>query len=192
MTCQLCQAYGREINKEDLQAVSTRLLPMSRAGLDVERNPLHVVHVALCVPDLLDEAGIIGLCPPLYKGLEGLLVLVPLLKFLVRRPFLDLRRGGVTAGALARFGLGFLTRGGFLLPLAAFVRAAASLRGRRRHGRRCTWDTVVIMNTPHVVSEVPLPGKATSGVGAFASLVGAKEGLVTVAMHRVGLTFMAQ
>jgi hypothetical protein len=39
--------------------------------------------MALCVPDLLDEVGIIRLCPTLNKGLESLLVLVPLLEFLV-------------------------------------------------------------------------------------------------------------
>lgn len=80
------------------------LLPMSRAGLDAERDLVHVFHMTLCIPILLDEVGIIGLCPALDERLEGLLVLVPSLKFLGGGPCLDLWRGGITAGALARLG----------------------------------------------------------------------------------------
>jgi hypothetical protein len=43
-----------------------------------------------------------------------------------------------------------------------------------------------------VVSEVPLPGESTSGVGALASFIGAEERLVAVTMHGVGLTLMAK
>jgi hypothetical protein len=43
-----------------------------------------------------------------------------------------------------------------------------------------------------VVSEVPLTGESTSGVGALASFISAEERLVTVTMHGVGLALMAK
>ena len=187
-------ASRETLDQEDLTNYSTRLRPMSGPRLDVDIDPLHVFHVALRVPDLLDEVGITGLRPPLNEGLQGLLVLVPLLEFLVRRAFLDLGRGGVPAGTLARLGQGLLTRGAFrgvLLPLAALARAAAG-RGRRRRRGRCPRDAVVVVDAPHVVPEVPLPGESTSRSGALASLVGAEEGLVAVAVHGVGLALMAE
>jgi len=169
---------------------------VSRPRLDVDVDPLHVFHMALRVPDLLDEVGVTGLRPALNEGLQGLLVLVPLLEFLVRRAFLDLGwRGGVPAGTLARFGQGLLTSGAFrgvLLPLAALARAASRRGRRRRRGHGCPRDAVVVVDAPHVVPEVPLPGESTSRGGALAPFVGAEEGFITVAVHGVGLTLMAE
>lgn len=159
-------------------------------------DSLHVIHVALRVYHLLLEVGIIGLRPPLDKGLEGLLVLVPLLEFLVCRAFLDLRHSGITAGTMAGLGRGLLTSGalrGILLPLAALGRAASGRgRRRRRSSGWCAWNTVVVMHTPHVVPEVPLPGESASGIGAIAPFIGAEERLVAVAMHGVSLALMAE
>lgn len=48
------------------------------------------------------------------------------------------------------------------------------------------------MHTLHVVTEIPVAGKAISEDASFTTIIGAKEGLVAVSMHGVGLTLVSE
>jgi len=52
--------------------------------------------------------------------------------------------------------------------------------------------TVVIVNPSHVVLEVPLPGETVADDRALATRVCAEVRLLTMAVHGMGLTLMAQ
>lgn len=51
---------------------------------------------------------------------------------------------------------------------------------------------MVIVNALHVISKVPLAGKAVSKNSTFAALVDAEERLVSVAVQAMSLPLMAQ
>lgn len=52
--------------------------------------------------------------------------------------------------------------------------------------------TRVVVHALHMVTEVPVAGKAISLDAAFAAFVTAEEGLVSVAMHGMGFSLMAE
>jgi hypothetical protein len=52
-----------------------------------------------------------------------------------------------------------------------------------------TW---VIVDSLHVVSEVPVAWKAIPGNSAFTPLIGAEEWLVAVSMHGMSFALMAE
>ena len=76
-----------------------------------------------------------------------------------------------------------------VLPLASAGRGGRSRRGR---GSRLGRGAVVVVDSPHVVPEVPLSGEAVSRLGALASFIGAEVWFLTVTVHGVGLTLMAE
>lgn len=51
---------------------------------------------------------------------------------------------------------------------------------------------MVVMNTLHVVTQVPLAGESISRNGALTALINTEERLVAMTMKSVGLTFMAE
>lgn len=51
---------------------------------------------------------------------------------------------------------------------------------------------MVIVDTLHVVAEVPLAGESVSVDGTLTTLINTKERLVTVTVESVGLTLMAE
>lgn len=51
---------------------------------------------------------------------------------------------------------------------------------------------MVVMNTLHVVTQVPLAGESISRNGALTALINTEERLVAMTMESVGLTFMAE
>lgn len=59
-------------------------------------------------------------------------------------------------------------------------------------GRRASGATVVVVDTLHVVSEVPLARKTISGDSTLTSFIHAQEGLVTMTMKTVRLTLMTE
>jgi len=50
----------------------------------------------------------------------------------------------------------------------------------------------VIVNSFHVVSEIPVPWKAISGNSSLTPLIGAKEGLIAMSMHCMSFALMAE
>lgn len=50
----------------------------------------------------------------------------------------------------------------------------------------------IIVDALHVVTKIPVAWEAISGNSSLAAIIGAKEGLVAVAMETVGLTLMAE
>lgn len=51
---------------------------------------------------------------------------------------------------------------------------------------------MVVVHTLHVIAEVPLAREAVALNGTLAALIDAEEGLVTVSMQSVSLTFVTQ
>jgi len=156
------------------------------------RDFTHGSQMLLCIPEVLSADGVIRLDVSLKESLKGLVMLVPLTTTQVR-----LSLSGLCGSRLAC--LGRLTRAGLFLAsllVLALVLPLPATRGcggsRRRRGSRLSSSAVVIVNPPHVVSQVPLTGKSMSGKRAFAALISAEIRLLTMAMHGVGLTLMPE
>jgi len=154
--------------------------------------------VILGILDEVEALGVLRLEVALDKILQRLLVVIPLVN--VDGGGLELGSlGGVgsrLAGALgrrpprARLLLGSLLLLALALPLASTGRGAGP-GGGGRDGRGSS-GAVVVVNSPHVVPQVPLAWEAMSGQGALASLIGAQIRLLTVTVHGVGLTLMPE
>lgn len=139
----------------------------------------------------------------MVKGIWGIVKLqVCLQGFLVLIPLINQRLlGGL--GRCSR--LSCLGRLGCMLPAAgAGIHRvpALSLPALRRMSRRpmaalggARWRAwgiaVVVVNTSHVVPEIPLARKSISGNGSFTSFVCAEVRLVAMTMHSMCFTFMA-
>ena len=169
--------------------------PRAARSLDeAVRDLSHGVEVFLGILDVLESLGIVRLDASLDEDLERLLVLVPLVKLGVG----DGLRLLLNLGDRLHRSLGRLPRAGLLLAgllLAGVALPLAAPRcGSARRGRRSGLGSgaVVVVHTPHVVPEVPLPGETVAGDGALAALVGAQVRLLPVAVHGVGLTLMAE
>jgi hypothetical protein len=54
------------------------------------------------------------------------------------------------------------------------------------------WLSDIIVHTLHVVTKVPVAWEAITSDAALTTLIGAKEGLITMSMHSVGFTLMSQ
>lgn len=52
--------------------------------------------------------------------------------------------------------------------------------------------SVVVVNTAHVVAQVPVAREPISWKSAVATLIAAQVGLVSMSMHGVGLTLMSK
>jgi hypothetical protein len=50
----------------------------------------------------------------------------------------------------------------------------------------------VVVHTLHVVTKIPVAGKAISEDASFTTIIGTEEGLVAVSMHGVGFTLMSE
>jgi hypothetical protein len=50
----------------------------------------------------------------------------------------------------------------------------------------------IVVDTAHVVVEVPSPGESIAWNGTFAALPQAEVGVISVAMESVGFTFVAE
>lgn len=169
----------------------TRCLHLPAAGLNTVGKGLvklaHGGQVLLSILDVLEALGILRLKVFLENALESFLVLAPLSTVNIG---LSLSLANLV-GRLARAGLllGFLFVA-LALSLATPRGSTGSGRGRRRSS--LSSRAVVVVHAPHVVSQVPLAGEAMSGKRAFASLIGAKVGLLSMSMHGVGLTLMTK
>lgn len=159
------------------------------------RDLAHGIQVVLGILDVLEALGVIRLDAALNEGLECPLMLVPLLNLGVDdRLRLLGDRGSFGRSLACRLpGAGLFLAGllllGVILPLTAPGRRGGSRggrRGRRGHG------AVVVVHAPHVVPQVPLPGKAMARDGALAALVGAQIRLLAMSVHGVGLTLMSE
>ena len=149
--------------------------------------------MALCVLELMQKLGIIRLVESLDKALDGLPVLIPLVRLRVRNCLGCLGRRVTALGRLggrlpARWGLNSVLLSFTTLVVARWRRGVVGGGGlgRRRRG------PIIIVNAPHMVPEVPLPGKSISWVGPFTSLISAKIRLISVAVHSVGLTLVSE
>lgn len=147
----------------------------------------HVGQVLLRILDVLEALGVLRLKVFLENALKSLLVLTPLSTVNIG---LSLSLANLV-GRLARAGLllGFLLVT-IALSLATPGRSTSSRRGRRRSG--LGGRAVVVVHTPHVVPQVPLAGEAMSGKRAFASLISAEVGLLSMSVHSVGLALMTK
>lgn len=126
------------------------------------------------------------------KALESPLVLVPLLNVKVDERLNGLGSLSSSLGRLPRGGL--LLGGGLVLALSLPLASPGGRGGSSRSGRRSglSGGAVVVVDSPHVVPEVPLSGEAMASDGALASLICAKVRLLTVSVHGMGLTLMSE
>lgn len=152
----------------------------------------HSSHVCLSIGKRsVDIKGIWGRVVD-QVGIESLAVLVPLLNHgLLGSPGSgNLGRARRLAAAVG-YDLGKI----LALPLAA-LRVLVRLRDNLRRDRRCggyaNGAAVVVVYTPHVVLEVPVPGEAIAWEGTITTLISAEVWLVTVAVHGVSLALMAE
>lgn len=132
---------------------------------------------------MVQIARITGHVQTLEQVLHGAVVLFPLLK-----EGLEGIRLGVYRRRRALSGFAFSGHcfGRFWLALAALVGGLGSRQGGRSCGTRhrdgtAYWPRVVV-NTLHVVAQVPLTWEAVAGLGSIAVFIGTEEGLVAVAM----------
>jgi hypothetical protein len=65
------------------------------------------------------------------------------------------------------------------------------LGGRRATGITFSWAWIIV-HTPHVITEIPMAGKAISCSAALAALIGTQVWFVAVSMHGVGFTLMTK
>jgi hypothetical protein len=54
------------------------------------------------------------------------------------------------------------------------------------------WTWRPFVNTLHVITKIPVPGKAIISDSTFTALKSAKERFLPVSVHGMGLTFMAK
>lgn len=154
---------------------------------EVVGDPVHGGQVILSLLDVMEGLDVVGLVASGNEVLESSLVLPPLGDLEV-----DGGLDGLGSLRLGLAGAGLLL-GGLLLNIALSL-AATGRGGGARGGRGSSLSggAVVIVDAPHVVPEVPLSGESVAGNGALAALIGAQVGLLTMAMHRVGLTLMSE
>jgi hypothetical protein len=134
---------------------------------------------------VLEVLGILRLDNISHEALNSLVVLHPLVNERLGQVLLGLRgrRHGLDSrlaavGSLSLRGLGL---------------ALTSLGGLSRSSCRwATGATVVIVNTLHVVAQVPLAGESISVNSTLTALINTKERLVTMAVESVSLTLMAE
>lgn len=153
----------------------------------------HGSEVILGVLDVLESLRVIRLGVSVDQALESLLVVIPSIPLRIGLKLSGLGSlGGSLAGRLARAGL--LLAGRLLLHV--ILSLASASRGRCWPGRggrsRLGGGAVVVVDSPHVVPQVPLSGKAVSWLRALASFIGAQVWLLAMSMHGVGLTLMAE
>ena len=155
-------------------------------------NLLHGVQKA---PDLAIVLRSLG-SEPVNQLPEALVLIFPLLHGLVSVP-VGVRHWHGLDGRLAAAGLR-----GIGLALPALGRLGrmhsggpgrgSSSGGRGHRGHGLGRDSIVVVDASHVVLQVPLTGESVARQGAVATIVGAEEGLVTMAMHRVGFPLVAE
>lgn len=157
-------------------------------------SPGDLVHggkVLLSLAGLLQNLKGDGVVKALEVGLDGVAVGPPLLN--ERRLSLGGSGGGLLCSG--RLGGGLASGGGLrvlALALAALDRSGLRSTAGVRCSRHVQGRAVVIVDTSHVVPQVPVAGEAAARDGAVASLVVAKVGLVTVAVHGVSLALVAE
>lgn len=159
-------------------------------------NLAHGGQMVLGVLNVLETLRVVRLDTTLDESLERLLVLIPLLNLGLHD---KLRMLGRRCNRLRRRLGGRLARAGLLLSglllLGLILPLPAPGGGGGAGGRRGSWrnrGTVIIVYTPHVVSQVPLPRKAMTCHGALTALICAEIRLLAVAVHGMSLTLMPE
>lgn len=123
-------------------------------------------------------------------GLQSLVVLIPL----VHHGLFS----GSHRGSLCRVSGSMLTAAGAVYGvLVLALPALGRLCGRRVSRRGGSADgiervSIVIVNAPHMVLQVPLARESISGNGTVTSVICAKVRLVAVTMHRMGFPLMSE
>lgn len=143
-------------------------------GILDELRVLHVLGLVEVTNNVLQSLAVGH--PLLDEGLGGRLLLDSSLH--------DGRLGGDLAGGWCGSDGGGLGRILALAALGALLAVADAGRGSR--------NAVVVVNTAHMILQVPLAWESIAGHGTVASFIGAQEGLVAVAVHGMSLTLMAE
>ena len=150
--------------------------------------------MALGILDKPEALRVIRVDILLDQALEGPLVVVPLVDV---GAGLELSSLGSTGSSVARrLGRRLAAAGLVLAGLVGVVLSLTSSGGgavsRRGRGRRLDRSAIVVVNPPHVVSQVPLARESMSRKRALTSLIGAQVRLLPMAVHGVGLALMAE
>lgn len=156
------------------------------------RDLSHGSQVVLGIPDVLEALGVVRLDASLHEGLERLLVLVPLVKLRRGRSLGLLGSSGRSLWRrLGRLpGAGLLLAGRLVLDLILPLPAPGGRGAGRRRGSWLRGSAVVVVDPPHVVSQIPLARETMAGNRALTPFIGAQVRLLAVAVHGVGLTLM--
>lgn len=117
-------------------------------------------------------------------------------------PLLKQRLEGIRLGvycrsrALSGFAFSGHSLGRLWLALAALIGGLSSRQWGRSRRTGCRDSAAnrprVIVNTLHVVAQVPLTREAIAGLGSIAVFIGTEEGLVAMTMQAMRLSLMTQ
>ena len=134
---------------------------------------------------MLKVLGILRLDNISHEALDSLVVLHPLVNKRLGQVFLGLRgrRHGLDSRLAAVGSLG----------LRGLSLALTSLSGLSRSScRGAAGASVVIVDTLHVITQVPLARKSVSVDGTLTSLINTKERLVTMAVESMSLALVTK
>lgn len=153
-------------------------------GVKVLGHFHHGIQSLLHAADVLDVLGILWLHKSSKNALHGLVVVHP-----------EVEKG--LSGILDLLGSGHGLDSRLAAewsPSLGYFRLALTSLGRlsNTRGRGAASTSVVIVDSLHVIPEVPLTGKSISRSGTLATVVDTKERLVTMAMEAVSLTLVAE
>jgi hypothetical protein len=160
-----------------------------RSGIDALGCLNHYLDAIVCIAEqrhVISIPWILELGNSLQKNLLLLLVAINKAWFLLLTG--HSRRTGISL-------LGLLHEWGIICSFTCLTFLAFCCRPRswwRSRGITLGLVTWVIVDSLHVVSEVPVARKAIPGNSAFTPLIGAEEWLVAVSMHGMSFALMAE
>lgn len=182
------------VAKRSGKRLTSHSTPSAVRGLNkTVRDLAHGVQVVLGILNVLDGLSIVRLDTSLEESLEGLVVFVPLVDLGVGDNLRLLGSGRLRRRLVRLPGAGLLLSGLLLLRVALSLAAPARCGDSSGWGR--SWldgDAAVVVHPLHVIPQVPLARETVAGNGALATLIGAEVRLLTMAVHRVGLTLMPE